>query len=490
MAKNRKLLTNFSKGELSPKVEGRPDLVAYFEGGKIIENFVIMRQGGLDRRVGTRFVAEVKDSTRDVILIPFEASVDDAFIIEVGHLYMRFFKNGLPILVSAGGPPLEVVSPYTEAQIRTIHFTQSVDVLFLFHPDVPQYKLSRLSDLNWVLGAINFRPPPSFEADTDISGGVATLTPAAVTGENILFTASSAVFLAGDKNRLVIFGASRATIRVVDSSTTIHVDILDNFPNTSPIQPGQWFLRLSPQTTLDPLIKAPVGAICEFIAGVAAFRLADHGKFIVVYGGVSKITAFDSSTKVQAEIMSEMTGTTFADPPVASAGAWTLEENSWVPKYGFARTGEFIQGRLVQASTYEQPTTFWMSAVDDFENYAIGIEADRAIEYTVASRKLNRIEWVGDHSSMFLGTSGAELQASAGKTDEPFGGDIVPKIDKMSAEGSAPIQPIFLNKRLLFIDRSRKKIFTVSFNLEEDSFNAVEVTGVADHILLSSVVTP
>ena len=71
MPKTSRIQTNFSKGELSPRIEGRPDLAAYFEGAREIENFTLMRQGGLNRRSGTRFVAEVKESDLDTILIRF-----------------------------------------------------------------------------------------------------------------------------------------------------------------------------------------------------------------------------------------------------------------------------------------------------------------------------------------------------------------------------------------------------------------------------------
>src|SRR5258708_3234108 len=144
----RRIQTNMSKGELSPLIEGRPDLAAFYEGGRRVENWNVMRQGGLDRRNGTRMLAEVKDSTGDSIILPFETSVDDAYIVEVGNLYMRFFKNKAPIRISAGAPPLEVNnSPYTTPQLRNIHFTQSVDVMFMFHLSVPQKRLSHISDL-------------------------------------------------------------------------------------------------------------------------------------------------------------------------------------------------------------------------------------------------------------------------------------------------------------------------------------------------------
>lgn len=169
MPKTRRILTNFSKGELSPKLDGRPDLAAYFEGAKTLENFIVTRQGGLSRRVGTRFIAEVQDSTKDTVILPFEVSSELAFVIEVGHNYMRFFKNKAPILNV--GVPVEISSPYGETNLRFIHFTQSVNVLFLFHPLFNQRTLSHVDDLNWLISPTKYNPPPSFEADTDISQG-------------------------------------------------------------------------------------------------------------------------------------------------------------------------------------------------------------------------------------------------------------------------------------------------------------------------------
>src|SRR3990170_3195861 len=228
MSKARRILTNFSKGELSPLVEGRPDLAAYFEGGKTIENFYILRQGGLRRRSGTRYVAEVKDSSKDTILIPFEFSVSQTFMLEFGHQYIRFFKNDVPVLTSAGGPPYELVSPYTEAQLRDIHFTQSADVMYLWCPSLQQRTLSRVSDTNWTLALFVPEPPPTVEIDMDESEGTITVTPAATTGTNIVFTASASVWLAGDVGRFIVYGTALAEIISITSPTVCRADIIND----------------------------------------------------------------------------------------------------------------------------------------------------------------------------------------------------------------------------------------------------------------------
>ncbi len=486
MAKTRRLLTNFSKGELSPKLEGRPDLASYFEGGKTIENWVIMRQGGLDRRPGTRFIAEVKDSTKDTILIPFEVSVDSAYQVEFGHLYVRFYKNKQPIM--SGGLPVEIVSPYTEAQLRNVHFTQSVDVLFLFHPDVPQYKLSHISDTDWVLQPIVFSPPPSFEADADISGGTVTLTPGALTGFNVIFLASAPVFIEGDVGRMIVFEASRAIITglglsagdITSPNVAVRANIIDQFFNTSPIAAGSWLLRLSPQASLTLYIN---GAQVSLTADKNAFRAADFGKYVAILGGLLKIDEYFSPLSVLGTVKSKLSGTTVVSPPAVPPEGWTLEVESWSVERGYPRTGEFFQGRLGQAATKTQPTTWWLSTSDDFVNYAVGSAADRAIEYTIAARRLDRIEWLADRQDLFIGTTGAEIDVTSGRTDQPFGGDVIPSVKRATTHGSAPIQPIIIGVNLLFVDRSQKKLFNILFDLYQNVFNATEATGIAEHIM-------
>lgn len=488
MTRARRILTNFSKGELSPKLLGRPDLAIFFEGGSTIENWNLLRQGGVSSRPGSRFVAEVKDSAKDTILLNFESSVSLARVIEVGDGYMRFYKPD-KTRIESGGVPVEIVSPYTEAQIRDIHYTQSIDVMYLVHPSVQQRKLSRVSDTNWSLQTVTFDPPPSFEKDTDISGG-ATLTPDAISGTNVIFTASAAVFLEGDVGRLIIFGTSRAVITAFGAnagdtaSPNDHVrcTILDNFPNTNPIASGSWLLRLSPQTTLDPDKKEPVGGIVTMVAGTPTFRTADVGKIIIIYGGVVKITERTSATSIKGEIRVAMEGTADANPNAAPAGAWQLEETSWSAVNGFPRTIEFFQDRLAQAATTAQPTAFWLSASDDFENYGIGIKASDAIDYTIAHRQLNNLEWLADNIELFIGSAGAEINIKSGKTGEPLGGDKIPLPDKITTYGSAHIQPIVTGRRIIFIDRSLKHVLHINFAIEEDGFDTTETSVFADHI--------
>lgn len=93
MADFHPIITNFTAGEISPTVYGRVDIQRYGNGVKTLENFLIQPQGGLVRRPGFRHVCEVKDSSKKTRVVNFEFSSEQAYILEFGHQYIRFFKN-------------------------------------------------------------------------------------------------------------------------------------------------------------------------------------------------------------------------------------------------------------------------------------------------------------------------------------------------------------------------------------------------------------
>src|SRR5687767_799586 len=115
--------TNFSAGELSPRLYARVDVGKYMNGCSKIENFIVQRFGGIRKRGGSEFINEAKDSSKAVRLIPFTFSVTQAYILEFGDLYIRIYTNGG--IVESGGSPVEVVSPYSQSEIFDIQFAQS-----------------------------------------------------------------------------------------------------------------------------------------------------------------------------------------------------------------------------------------------------------------------------------------------------------------------------------------------------------------------------
>lgn len=191
MARANTLQTNFTGGEVSPTTRGRTDIVRYQNGAATLKNFIVKPQGGIFARPGTIFLGEIKDSSKRSRLYEFEYSETVNYLLEFGNLYVRIFKNN----VYTG---VEVVTPYLEADLQYLKFTQSADVLYICHPGYQTRKLLRFSDVSWSLVLFQQSDGPYLAVnDTDTQMAVSNYVDTAT----ITTTADS--FVVGDVGKLV-----------------------------------------------------------------------------------------------------------------------------------------------------------------------------------------------------------------------------------------------------------------------------------------------
>ena len=83
--------------------------------------------------------------------------------------------------------PLEIVSPWPEAELYDVEGPQTADVLYLFHDATPTYKLQRFGHTTWSLVEVAWQDGPYL----DLNITTTTLTPSAVSGVAVTVTASS-----------------------------------------------------------------------------------------------------------------------------------------------------------------------------------------------------------------------------------------------------------------------------------------------------------
>ena len=93
MPKATPLVNSFSAGEISPLIKDRVDLSIYQNSCLTLENCFILPQGGIVGRPGTYFVNETKDSAKKFRLVPFHFSNSQAYALEFGDQYIRFYTN-------------------------------------------------------------------------------------------------------------------------------------------------------------------------------------------------------------------------------------------------------------------------------------------------------------------------------------------------------------------------------------------------------------
>lgn len=92
------LQTNFNAGEWSPLAYGRADLKKYGSALETCLNYVPTTQGSLTRRPGMKYIAPTKSNAASVRLIPYEYSITQAYVLEFGDKYIRFYTNGGQLL--------------------------------------------------------------------------------------------------------------------------------------------------------------------------------------------------------------------------------------------------------------------------------------------------------------------------------------------------------------------------------------------------------
>ena len=169
--KTNQILTNFTAGEFSPRLNGRVDISKYYNACRTLQNMIVFPHGGASRRFGTVYVAECKDSTKKARLIPFQFSTSQAYIIEAGETYFRFYKdNGT---ITSGLLPYEITTPYTEDQLATIKFAQNADTMRLVNQAVAPQTLTRTGHTSWTLATTTFTAQPAQWTAANWPGAVA-----------------------------------------------------------------------------------------------------------------------------------------------------------------------------------------------------------------------------------------------------------------------------------------------------------------------------
>lgn len=170
--------TSFAGGEFGPSLFGRTDIAQYANACAIVQNFLPRPYGPAISMPGTTFIKEVKTSTKKTRLIKFIFNRTDAYVIEMGDLYFRFYTNG-GIVVTTGTTPFELVHTYTESEIGDVQFTQLNDVIWLTHKDHKPRKLTRISAASWTIADAPIVGGPFLDDNLDTT---IFITPSATTG--------------------------------------------------------------------------------------------------------------------------------------------------------------------------------------------------------------------------------------------------------------------------------------------------------------------
>jgi hypothetical protein len=409
----------------------------------------------------------------------FEFSTTQAYILEFGDQYIRFYRNNGQI--ESGGSPYEVASPYLAADLFQLRFTQSADVLYICHPSYAPRTLSRTGHTTWTLAAISFSDGPYLPTNTTAY----SLTPGAATGSGVTLKSGTAINITGAANNGS--GLIRITAATHGFSTGQSVGI-ESVGGTTEAN-GSWTVTVITANTFDLQGSTFVNA---YTAGGTAhpgvFVSTDVGRLIRLREGSvwgwARVASFVHYGSITIDIQSTLTNT-------SAKTFWRL--GVWSATTGYPAVVTFHEDRLFLAGATNYPQRMDGSVTSDYYNFAPSgtdgtVIATSALSFTFNANDVNVVRWVlSDEKGLFAGTAGGEWlirPSSSGEALTPT--NISAK--KSTSYGSANVQAVAFGKSILFLQKAGRKIRELMYFFDADGFKASDMTMLAEHVTEGGIV--
>jgi len=425
MSQLRHLQPSFNGGVFSPSLHARVDLAKYATGLKAAKNMFVLASGGVSNRPGLRFVGEVKNSTHKVRLVPFQFSTEQSYVLEFGDYYLRIYKKGAVILKN--GAIYEVVTPYGHEDVGQIQYAQEADVMYLVHGNYPVHKLSRLAEDDWLLSLVDFAPtisPP--DTPTAVAapykGGANGATP-----KSYKYCIAAINKDTGEES--------------LPSAVTECVNDLGILGGKNKIS---W--EAHPEASRYIVYKDDNG-VMGYIGGTSGLYLIDEN-----------LTADMSNTPQMGRNPFEGVG-------------------------NYPRCVNFIEQRLVLASTLNDPQAIFMSQSANYENFGVSqpAKASDAVTFRIKAREVNEIRALVAMRGMLVLTSGAGWLISGGSQADAISPSSI-KIDNQGYRGASRVPPLTVGNMILFAQNRGGVVRDFSYQFSEDSFVDRDLTIMARHL--------
>lgn len=545
MAKASPIITALNAGEWSTIMDGRVDLQGYSASASVMLNFIPAVQGPAIRRAGSGFVRPTKfgESTTPR-LVPFIKSRDDAFVIEMGDGYCRFFTENAPLLTGT----TTTITGATQAEPVVVtsvgHGYSNDDEVFITgvsgmtelngrwfvidNVTANTYELRTIhgDDVNgagytaYTSGGTADQPyeivSPFTSAQLDASFGLDFVQ----SGDVIYFTARDGSLA---PRKLSRFGATNWVFSTLEPNDGPYLD-LNATATTIYASAATGSITLTASTSI--FVAGDVGSIIrvdqETITATDAWEtgtaytsgdyvrsegkeykaatsgtsgtsipahtsgtVTDGGvewEFITSGYGVARITSQAGTTAV-ADVL-----TTFPQTTIGSGNVSTIwRKGAWSTANGFPTCVTFFRERL----TFGQVQSVYASVVGGFESFAIDsfgeVLTESAVSVDVQSAEANEIVGLTEGNVLIVNTIGAEFAIDAQSSSNPFGPNNV-KVSKQTSYGSAPIRPVRVGESVLFLQASQRKMRSMQFEFQVDNYIANDVTIRSSDILGDGIV--
>jgi hypothetical protein len=548
MPSTRVYSRSFAGGELSPEMFGRIDDVKFQTGAAKMRNFIATPQGPAENRPGTQFVAETKDSTKRARLIPFTYSTTQTMVLEVGDRYIRFHTQGATLqagspaayngatayvigdLVSSGGtnyyciapttgnaPPnatywyplpssaYEIPTPYLEADIPTIHYVQSADVLTLVHPNYAPRELRRLGATTWTLSTISFVAPVAVPGAPTVTAsrgdalnitGITQANPGVITtvgnhgfavGDSIYVNGGTMTQLAGFYLVNSVPAANTLSVKAYDTGVPVNTTTYTAWSSGGFVQFGDksldfdnyYVVTAIAQNAVDESAASPSGNVINNLNAIGAKNTISWS----AVSGALRYNIYKRQSGLYGYI-GQTASTSFDDDNIAPDMGITppIVETPFVGAGNYPRAVSYFEQRRIFAGTNNAPQTMWMtrSGTESDLSYTLPSKDSDRINIRVAAREANTINHIVPLTQLLLLTSAAEWRVSPVNSDVLTPSTI--SVRPQSYIGANDVQPEIVNNTVVYCAARGGHVRELGYSWQASGFVTGDLSIRAAHL--------
>jgi hypothetical protein len=430
---------NATGGEISPLLAARSDIPKFAAGASRIENMVVLPEGAITRRPGTRYVMPLRNELQKCRFIPFEATASDTYMLLFNDGYMRVLQNGGVIL--SGGLPYELPVPFAEADLPKLRTAQAVNRIFIAWGKRPKM-LTRTNDITWALVDYPYTSGPCLPQNTN---KLLTLQASAATG-TITITASQNLFVTGHIGS--VWRLDEVDFSAVPVWKALDTVAINSFRRNK----GRIYQALN---AADSGPNAPVHDDGDYSSGQNNVTWRHIGKS---YGYV-RITGITSAMVCTAEVVTTL------PTDVVTRPTWRWQEAAWSDVQGWPTTVCLNDQGLV----WSKGDSHYLSQTTDIYAFDPGDEDDPAQSFIINSPdgKLVETQWTYSGGVLMVGARSNEWVIRAESLFAKLSSNNTRAVPQTSI-GSIPQSPEAVETGVVFISRSGRDIALARFDSQAE----------------------
>ena len=385
-----------------------------------------------------------------------------------------------------------ITTPYLEADLATLEFTQSADVITITHPTYPPKELARSALTTWTLITIVYGAQIDAPLNP-VSAGPGTVAYYKVTAVDAITNEESLPSVStGSANETSIL-----TWDDVENAGQYNIYKLFNGVYG-------WIGVSTPETTG---FTAVTLTTLTWSGGVVTATKVGHGfstdDFLLIeaadqlgYNGLYKITAPDADTftyAVEDTLETPATGTVTATETKSQFDDESFDadvlDTPPVDRQPFDGEGNFpstvahYQQRLVFANTTNDTEGVWTSKSTLPKNFmsSTPIQADDAVTFSLFGREVNAIKHLLEvDGRLVLFTSSAEWSVKGDGAGILTPSSINP--DQHTYNGSGDLRPLVVDDTAIYVQARGSVVRDIGYNFDSDGYKGNELSIFAAHM--------